>query len=137
MKKSFAAFTALVISIFIVMGCSGEATQGAKTSASGMRTPAPTAASSALQAADAARTVADADDSGAPYFVAYEYDAANYLVSAYQNRQGPGNYTGGGEFYLVDKKTGAITANSEADVSRVDFGKYLAVYSKLSGEIIE
>jgi hypothetical protein len=113
-------------------------TQTAASTQSAAQTQAPastTAAQVSLKASDAAKAAADADDSGAPYFVAYEYDATNYLVSAYQNQQDPGNYSGGGAIYLVNKTTGKVVANNEADVSSVDFSKYLAVYNKLSGKI--
>lgn len=96
-----------------------------------------TATQTDLQPSDAARAAANADNSGVPYFVVYNYDEANYLVSGYQSQKGPGNYVGGTELYLVNKSSGKVLANSQIDFSKVDFNKYLAVYSKLTGEIIE
>ena len=153
MNKRFMICITIAAGIFLLGGCSGAALAQLKTSASApeaqvqittaspvqIATPAPaqTASAKALTAAQAAKAAADADESGAPYFVAYEYDATNYLVSAYQTQQGPGSYSGGGALYLVDKQTGAVTNGDNADVSGVDFSKFAAVYSKLSGKIIE
>lgn len=103
--------------------------------------PSPTASPSPtpnkVQPSDAAKTAANSDDTGAPYFITYDYDATNYLVSAYENQQGPGNYTGGSSLYLINKSTGKVLANTQIDLSKVDFSKYLTVYSKLSRKIIE
>ena len=90
-----------------------------------------------LQPSDAAKAAANADNTGAPYFIAYNYDENNYLVSAYENQQGPGHYSGGGGLYLVNKSTEKVFVNSQIDFSKVDFSKYLAVYSKSTGKIIE
>ena len=159
MKKSIIIFIT-VASLFLLMGCSGASTQDqSQTNEIGTQPPAqtqsvaptqepepvetqtPTPASAAvgteLQASDAAKAAAEADDSGAPYFVTYEYDAANYLVSSYQTQEGPGNYSGGGDIYLVNKKSGEVLADNQADLSKVDFSKLLSAYSKLSSEIIE
>jgi hypothetical protein len=90
-----------------------------------------------LPASDAAKITADFDDTGAPYFIVYDYDALNYLVSAFENRQGTGNYCGGGVLYLINKATGEVDADADVDLDEVDFSKYLTVYSKLSSKIIE
>lgn len=90
-----------------------------------------------LQPSDAAKAAANADNTGAPYFIAYNYDETNYLVSAYENQQGSGHYSGGGGLYLVNKSIGKVFVNSQIDFSKVDFSKYLAVYSKSTGKIIE
>jgi hypothetical protein len=90
-----------------------------------------------LPVSDAAKIAADFDDTGASYFIVYDYDASNYLVSAYENQQGTGNYSGGGLLYLINKVTGEVDANAEVDLDEVDFSKYLTVYSKLSSKIIE
>lgn len=158
MKKSFITLFAIVISISLLMGCSGASTQEqSQTNAVETQTPVqtvsavpneasaetdtqeqiPTAAGTELQASDAAKAAADVDDTGAPYFVAYEYDSTNYLVSSYQTQQSPGDYSGGGDIYLVNKESGEVLADNEVDLSKVDFSKILAVYSKSSGEIIE
>jgi hypothetical protein len=94
-------------------------------------------AQSKLQASEAAKAAADSDNTGAPYFVAYDYNATDYLVSAYQNQNGPGNYSVGSALYFVNKATGKVQADVQIDFSKVNFSKCLAVYSKLSGKIIE
>ena len=156
MNKSLIILIAIVLSLAVFTGCSQVLTQAptkapAQTqtpvqtqSAAPTQTPAvtqtsasPSVAQAPLKASDAAKAAADADDSGAPYFVAYEYDAANYLVSAYQNQQGPGSYSGGGAIYLVNKTSGKVVPSNNVDVSGVDFSRFLTVYSKLSGKIIE
>lgn len=101
-------------------------------------TQAPTATTQTkLLASDVAKTVADCDDTGELYFIVYDYDANNYLVGAYENQQGTGNYSGGGALYLVNKATGEVDANADVNLDGVDFSKYLTVYSKLSSKIIE
>jgi hypothetical protein len=101
-------------------------------------TQAPTVTTQAkLLTSDAAKIAADFDDTGAPYFIVYDYDAISYLVSAYENQQGTGNYSGGGVLYLINKATGEVDVNADVDLDKVDFSKYLTVYSKLSSKIIE
>lgn len=100
-------------------------------------TPVPTAIQTDFQATEAAKIAADFDDTGAPYFIAYEYDASYYLVSAYETQHGIGNYSGGGELYLVNRATGKVDINTDIDFDKVDFSKYITVYSKLSSRIIE
>lgn len=90
-----------------------------------------------LKASDAAKIAADYDDTGAPYFITYDYDATDYLVSAYESQQGTGDYSGGGALYLINKATGKVSVNADVDINKVNFSNYLTVYSKLSSKIIE
>jgi hypothetical protein len=90
-----------------------------------------------IQPLDAAKDVADADQTGTPYFLVYDYDTTNYLVSGYENRDADGNYTAGAAVYLVDKSSGQVVANPKVDLSKVHFDKYLLAYNKLAGIVIK
>lgn len=99
-------------------------------------TQAPTSQTN-LKASGAAIIAADYDDTGALYFITYDYDATDFIVSAYESQQGPGNYSGGGALYLINKTTGKVNAKADIDINKVNFSNYLTVYSKLSSKVIE
>lgn len=108
-----------------------------KSSESPTNSQTPSSTQTKLQPSDAAKIAANLDSTGAPYFITYDYDTTYYLVSAYTSQHGPGNYTGGSSLFFVNKYTGKVLANPNISLNKVNFSKYLTVYSKLSGKIIE
>jgi len=145
MRKVFGFFVVVLLFVLIFAGCSNSSISPNQATSTLAPTNIPLSTdngkkqdpiNSKIEPSDAAKAAANADDSGAPYFVVYNYDEIDYLVSAYQNQQGAGNYVGGGESYLVNKSSGKVLTSSKIDFSKVDFNRYLSVYSKLSKEII-
>ncbi len=86
------------------------------------------------QPVELAKSVASIDDSGADYFILFDYNQNNYLVRAYMNQQGPGLYSGLTEDYLVNKTSGQA---SKTIANQIDFNKHILVYAKQSGRVIE
>jgi uncharacterized membrane protein YcgQ (UPF0703/DUF1980 family) len=90
-----------------------------------------------LQPLDAAKAAANANQTGEPFFLVYEYDTTHYLVSAYENRDTNGIYTSGGSMCLIDKSSGKVDANANIDLGKIKFDKYLLAYNNYKREVVQ